>query len=271
MQLKPVKIKKELGFPTINEFAQNPELLYKNIPSSWLKNKYVAASLAMFVLCGNVGNAQVPTKNQIQYVLQQDQKKKTSKKKITQKVKEVKKQERNEIPDTINVIEYSGSVGCVSVAPPVYITEKEAYEIILNIFKEENIELDTINCPEIKFILQPNDREVKLKIDAYNKEHNIAVEYVTSADKKLTNVVNTHLSSGYNYFREPDARFIYDELKNQGYKYSGVFYDEPVYADYTEKNWDESIEKAKQEIKSNLIKQVHEFIIWLKNEGILEK
>jgi hypothetical protein len=36
------------------------------------------------------------------------------------------------------------------------ITEKEAYEIILNIFKEENIELDTINCPEIKFILQPN-------------------------------------------------------------------------------------------------------------------
>ncbi|HPI20300.1 MAG TPA: hypothetical protein PKY56_08010 [Candidatus Kapabacteria bacterium] len=271
MQLKPVKIKKELGFPTINEFAQNPELLYKNIPSSWLKNKYVATSLAMFVLCGNASNAQVPIKNRIDYVLQQEQKEKTSKKKETKKVKEVKKQEKKEITEFSPLIESMGSVGCVSVAPPVYITEKEAYEIILNIFKDENIELDTINCPEIKFNLQPNDREVKLKIDAYNKEHNIAVEYVTSADKKSIDLMNTHLSSGYNYFREPDARFIYDELKNQGYKYSGVFYDEPVYADYTEKNWEESIEKARQEVKSNLIKQVQEFIIWLKNEGILEK
>lgn len=270
MQLKPVKIKKELGFPTIYKFVQNLYLLYKNIPSSWLKNKYVAASLAMFVLCGNAGYAQISTKNQIEYVLQQDQKKKASKKKETKNVKEVKSKEKKKINE-FSTFEYIGSVGCVSVAPPVYLTEQEAYEIILNIFKDENIELDTINCPEIRFTLQPNDREVKLKIDAYNKEHNIAVEYVTSADKESIDVMSTHLSSGYNYFREPDARFIYDELKNQGYKYSGVFYDEPVYADYTEKNWDDAIKKAKQEVKSNLIKQVNEFIIWLKNEGILKK
>jgi hypothetical protein len=79
MQLKPVKLKKELGFPTINEFAQNPYLLYKNIPSSWLKNKYVAASLAMFVLCGNAGYSQTHTKNQIQYVCSKTKKRKLQK------------------------------------------------------------------------------------------------------------------------------------------------------------------------------------------------
>jgi len=119
MQLKPVKIKKELGFPTINEFARNPELLYKNIPSNWLKNKYVAASLAMFVLCWNTSYVQILIKNRIEYVLQQEQKKKSSKKKETKNLKEVKNKEKKDIPDFSFFIEFTSNVWCMSIAPPV--------------------------------------------------------------------------------------------------------------------------------------------------------
>jgi hypothetical protein len=52
MKIKPIKQAKRPNYPTFEYYIEHPELLYKSIPESWLKNKCVAASLATFVLLG---------------------------------------------------------------------------------------------------------------------------------------------------------------------------------------------------------------------------
>ncbi len=255
MQLKPVKIKKELGFPTINEFARNPYLLYKNIPSSWLKNKYVAASLAMFVLCGNAGNADnIKNKSLID---------------ICKSIESIEVYESNqkEVPDNnikkiaplfASAQSYSVSP-CIAITPPVYLSESDALEIILEAFKEEDLIFETENTPEIKYILDTENREVTNKLDGYNKEYNIAFEFISSSDKKDISIYRSEI------------KFLKEEFQKNGFNNIGIFYDKGTQSFEDIDGWDDLDELSKKESKLKLVKQVQDFIQWLKDEGILKK
>ncbi|NDW12704.1 hypothetical protein D0T50_07355 [Bacteroides sp. 214] len=53
MEIKSVNNSRQPNYPTIELFVKHPELLSRNIPNSWLKNRFVTTSLAAFLLSGN--------------------------------------------------------------------------------------------------------------------------------------------------------------------------------------------------------------------------
>jgi hypothetical protein len=265
MQLKPVKTKKELGFPTINEFARNPELLYKNIPSSWLKNKYVAASLAMFVLCGNVGKSQLEKKENIDFVLQEKQNKENQKSKKIVKVAPV-----------FAHGEGSGLTGCMAIAGPVFISEQEARTLIFDALKKEGIEVDTVDTPTISFSL-PSKKKIDLKIDGFNKKFNLSIQYISGKDYKPFREYDTTENGFKKYYStegystKEAASIISSEMKKINKYNSGVFYDPLTKCEYRKVDGVNPCVIAKEESKELLLAQVQDFIQWLKDEGILEK
>ncbi len=268
MQLKPVKIKKELGFPTINEFAQNPELLYKNIPSSWLKNKYVAASLAMFVLCGNASKSQVEKKENIDFVLQEKQNK--GKNKDKQKSKEIVK-----VAPVFAHGKGSGLTGCMAIAGPVFISEQEARTLIFDALKKEGIEIDTVDTPTISLSL-PSKKKIDMKIDGFNKKFNLSIQYISGKDYKQFRENKTEngknvLYSTEGYSTKEAASIISGEMKKINKYNAGVFYDPLTKCEYRKVDGVNHCVIAKEESKELLLAQVQDFIQWLKDEGILEK
>ena len=48
MEIRPVKQSKKLGYPILECYIENPNMLSRNIPDRWIKNKYVSASLSAF-------------------------------------------------------------------------------------------------------------------------------------------------------------------------------------------------------------------------------
>jgi len=269
MQLKPVKIKKELGFPTINEFARNPELLYKNIPTSWLKNKYVATSLAMFVLCGNASKSQVDKKENIDFVLQEKQNNgKNEEKKISQEVAKV--------APVFAHGKGSGLTGCMAIAGPVFISEQEARTLIFDALEKEGIEIDTVDTPTISFSL-PSKKKIDMKIDGFNKKFNLSIQYISGKDYKpfreydTTEDGFTILYTTEGYSTKEAASIISSEMKKINKYNAGIFYDPLTKCEYRKVEGVHPCVTAKEESKQLLLAQVQDFIQWLKNEGILEK
>jgi adenylate kinase family enzyme len=284
MKITPVKSKKEPDYPTIKEYTDHPELLSQNIPLSWIKNKYVATSLAAFILCGTPKDTDnIKAKPAI--VFDESQKNKSLEENKSEKKDSVK------IAPIFAHGEGSGATGCSVISPPVFISEEEAKKIIFDALKKANIEFDTVNCPIIEFVSDPianscygihsSDSiksEVKLKMDGYNKQYNFAVQYVSTEDfKKFTSTYKTEVrelcgSSVNSFMTKKAADIIRDVLISKSNTNAVIFYDPIPYVEF-EKREDKinSEFKAKDEAKKMLLSQVEDFIKWIKAEGILNK
>src|ERR1035437_1811159 len=198
MEIKPVKLKKKPGYPTIKTFVDNPGLLSKSVPFAWIRNQYAATTLATFILCG-AGNQSSAQKTKPAIVV----------------VSKVKKQDK---PSAIQTAKHdsvkiarifshgdgSGAIGCMVSSPPVFISEDEARKIIFTALKEENIDFNTINTPILKFTVHPatnilhtekqrlKDKKeitVGVKMDGYNVKNNMAIEYVSA---RLVNILDPY-------------------------------------------------------------------------------
>src|ERR1035437_4244594 len=146
MEIKPVKIKRKPGYPTIKTFIENPELLSKNVPFAWIRNQYAATTLATFILCG-AGNQSSAQKTKPATVVVS----KYIKKDKPAAIKSVKR-------DSVKVARIfshgdgSGAIGCEVMSPPVFISEDEARNIIFDALKAENIVFSTTkNNPVLNF------------------------------------------------------------------------------------------------------------------------
>ena len=218
MQLKPVKIKKEPGFPTINKFAQNPELLYKNIPSNWLKNKYVAASLAMFVLCGNEGKGQVEKKENVDLVLQEKQNsEQNQEKKISKEVAKV--------APIFAHGEGSGAIGCIAISSPAFLSEQEALKIIFDELLKEGIEVDSLNYPSLYFKMRTKNILFRKSFDGFSSKFNLAIEFISKTDCGLFSEGGGGGFSLQGYNTKSSAELLIRELSNISKNNVVVFYD----------------------------------------------
>ena len=288
MQIKPVKQPKQPAYPTFEYYMERPELLYRNMPENWLKNRCVATSLAAFVLlgCSDSKSKSVANPFGIEIVakINSDKKEQTTK----------EKQGAIKIAPIFAHGEGSGGTGCVAISPPVFISEDEARDIIFNALRKEGITFDTINCPEIKFKTRtltdcPFDKkvDVKLKMDGYNKDLNLAIQFVSKEDfRKFDTVCDSSYydekgneigieygSSVYEYKTKKAAEIIREKLVAEGKTNAVVFYDPIVYDDWiiNKKDFGKPKKDAKEESKALLLKQVEDFIKWLRQENIITK
>ena len=284
MKIKPAKNAKQPSYPTIDMYAEHPELLYKSIPERWVNNKYVAASFMTFILLGIPKSKIIASHPAIETV-----------DRINSNSDENTKNE--DIRDSFKVAPVfvhgkgAGSIGCVSISPPVFISEDEALTIILKALDKHGIKLDTVQCPEIKFeapsianscyssseddSIRLPDVKVELRMDGYSKASNLAVQYVSENDFFKFVYEDGCWSSLMEINTLKAAEIIREKLVANGETNAVVFYDPIVRSEFRindpNYDWKKAREKAKKEAEKLLLKQVEDFIKWLGKEKITGK
>ncbi|NWJ50660.1 MAG: hypothetical protein HXX14_07340 [Bacteroidetes bacterium] len=282
MKIKPVKQKREPGYPTIETYIDHPELLSRNIPLAWIKNQYAATTLATFIIC-SCGNQASSGKAKSESIVMADSFSKDQKPKSVQNVKK----DSVKIARIFSHGDGSGAIGCEVMSPPVFISEDEARKIIFDALKAENIVFDTNDCQVLKFSApdiasdcfsmekgkQKKTTKVELKMDGYNAEHNLAIEFVSIADfEKFKDENDRCMSSVQGYDTKKAAELIREELRLHSKTNAAVFYDPLPLVKYKENiRWDKNEKETQKEAREQLLAQVKDFIDWIKKEGIIKK
>lgn len=288
MDLKPVKNYKSPKYPDKNIILSNPDIL-KLVPNRWSKSvstKIAFSSLLIMTLtaCGqkydnsyknnNPGNASVGSS-----VYGTDNPNDPS----------------NLTGYVAPIFEHGdgrGSFGCESVAPPAFLSEEEAYQVIRDEAKKRGINLEkssellkdiqipvTYTCAE-KYIPNPDNpdeyipvypsktkRSGNLVLDGYDKSKKIAFEFVSVDDFKgwqgksrvWSSVEDYHVLDAAKTLREGIAEKTND-------KYIGVFYDPIANIDFSQAGASAKIKEASEEL---LRQQVADFIEWLKAMNVI--
>ena len=242
MEIKSVNNSRQPNYPTIELFVKHPELLARNIPNSWLKNQFVATSLAAFLLSGcGTGTAKKSAEVEIVETLETDNPNEDSIKSTIvapepTNTPQKKKADNNIITNVAPVFAHGegrGATGCIVMSPPVFLSEDEAIKIILDKLRAEGYNFSRENCPTFSFTV-PNlvncdevkrMTNIKLKMDAYNANSKWAIQFITDDDYDKFFTEDGCWSSVTSYNTKKAAEIINQELKKQKKTNAVVFYD----------------------------------------------
>lgn len=186
MEVKPLKSYKTPTYPEKYRVLRDPNIL-KILPQRWKGNAKVGIALSSVLMlmlagCGQkaAGNAGTPG---------------------TENAKEgTGVGQTNGIVTVAPIFEHGtgrGSFGCVSVAPPAFLSEAEAYEVIAEEVKREGLVLekggpviDGVEMPLTSLVYTseeertaaPKSVKGSLEPDGYDRSKSIAYEFVSKED-----------------------------------------------------------------------------------------
>jgi hypothetical protein len=291
MKISPIKLYHSPNYPSKDLFICNPHLFRNHIPSSWKEKTVVVSALAAFIICGcgtekstdsftKTVQQQIQKGAQIQKHVEQNTIKKQS---IKLQMKTDKKIHKNDSFSVAPLFIHGGgrgATGCVVIAPPVFITEEEARQIISEEMMKENIIISRTNV-SIAEIAISKDKTMSaqtdkssLTFDGLSDSGNIGYKYVTKENYSGLQVNYNSNISIQNY----DFLHIAENLREKFPEYSGftavVFYD-PCTAGKLEHDMTmmtkasrtlRSIRDNKLKAKSRelLKSQVRDFLKWMK-------
>lgn len=275
MDIKPVKKYKTPNYPDKQSIIDNPELL-SQLPNRWKKSIYVNAALSSLIL----------------FTLSSCRGKETGGTSIIEKEVMV-----------APVFDHGGgrgSFGCMSIAPPSFLSEEEAYQVIQEegkmygiSFESNNLKLEGIEIPETKYYLRTEEgdsgsikdkgevidstRKGDLTLDGYDEEKKIGFEFISREDYECWHVDVGIRSSVDDFDFLTTARVLREGLLNKNDDTSiGVFYNpmESIPREELNKNpddmdWEALEKRVKQSAEDNLREQVKDFLEWLKAQGIM--
>ncbi len=281
MDLKPVKNYKSPKYPDKKIILTNPDML-KLVPNRWSKSistKIAFSSLLIMTLtaCGQKYDNSYKSGGQ----------ENTS---VGASVygSDHPNDPSNQTGCVAPIFEHGdgrGSFGCDSVAPPAFLSEEEAYQIICDEAKKRGINLEKTNellkdiqipvtytFPE-KFIPNPDNPDEliaeypsktkkagDLELDGYDKNKKIAFEFVSVDDFKGWQGESRIVSSVEGYQVLDAAKTLREGIsEKENNKYIGVFYD-PI----------SNVDFSKAESSKKLLRQqVADFIEWLKAINVI--
>jgi hypothetical protein len=243
MKITPVIKHDNPGYPKLDRFALQPELLGEYVPSVWRGKKLVAGALAAFVLGGTTKFCLSEKAAAAEQTQDADANAKAPS----------SPQEPLEQIALVSVAPIfvhgggSGAEGCQVMTPPVFISEAEARKIITRELEKEKIEFEKtdIQIPEIAIdkmkeeykqvgedyaaLKHPTGEQTTLSLDGFNKKYNLGYEFVSVEDfVDLGGVVSN--STVQDYDLKSLAEKLRDRLVEHGKMNVGVFYDPAVLA-----------------------------------------
>jgi hypothetical protein len=281
MEIKSVKNSLQPNYPTIELFIRHPELLSQHIPGSWLKNKFVATSLAAF-LFSSTGTSTTPKSEKIE-IVDAVETNNPNEGMITPATTAQKTTNTKQDSTVTNVApvfahgEGRGASGCIVISPPVFISEDEAIKIILDQLRAEGYNFSREKCPTFSFKvlnlancdLKKKEISIKLEMDAYNANSKWVIQYISDSDFSKFATKKGCFSSVIDYDTKQAAEIINKELKKKRKTNAVVFYDPVTRINLDDgKQFDKKMELAKKESKDLLLAQVNDFINWLKTNKI---
>ncbi len=276
MQVRPVKKYKLPKYPDQELFFDKPELLLSNAPADWFKKKTVIAALTAFTVGSSYAESPVdkPVVEQVEPSELKEQAVSESEIKIEDK--------RCKIAPLFIHGEGRGATGCVVISPPCFMSEVEAFEIIVTELRKAGIEFPEFNYhwkddfSKFKgYDSYDADEPVTIKsslvFDAFNEEKNLGIKFVSILNhNRLTDKDTSEemRSSVQSYDLMSDAQLFREKLKEDCEVNAAVFYD-PMSS--WERTDDGKRNDAKAESKELLKQQVTEFIDWFRLEFGEEK
>jgi hypothetical protein len=273
MDVKPVKRYRVPAYPTRLEVLADPGVLAQHVPHGWNRNAVTATALGVFLAANSYTHAESegaqPTDSKAAVVAP--------------------------------IFEHGdgrGSIGCVAVAPPVFLSEEEALQVINEELAQAGIEttgtnvvLDGVALSRRREDYRMVDGEYKreviedestrtpLKADLTDSKHHIAIEFLSNDDYFPLGGASS-MSTVQSYDFKDIAKRVVDTVKKDGSGvYFGTFYDPMVSMrmDYSagdiqedwQTRWTEAREKGGEEARRLLRLQVKDFIDWLKGQGVI--
>jgi hypothetical protein len=234
MKAKQVKKAAKANYPARLEALSNPKLLADNIPDNWRSSKEMAAAISILIAASLTQCSASSLKNKL-------------------KAPAV-------VAPVFNHGEGRGSVGCVSVAPPVFLSEEEALQTIMEElgkyglkFTQRDVKMESITIPprkenwEYKKDKNGSDTvEVKLTrgdgpdtifvADALDPAKKVAIEFVAASDYETLGGPAPS-STAITIDTKEVAGYLSQQVKAKGKGlYFGAFYDPVAYPDEEMRN-----------------------------------
>lgn len=274
MNVEPLKSYREPKYPTREEVMDNPDIL-KLVPDRWKGNMYVKIALSALLACSLAGcsdNRGGDENNSAKKAL---------------------------VAPVFDHGSGRGSFGCVSVAPPAFLSEEEAFQVIQEEARDFGITFETrspvlkgAKIPETKYHLETGSkvdeilkgrgkidstRSGELKLDGYDEKNKIGFEFVSKDDYDAWKIDEKVRSSVDQFDFLSTAKLLREGIEGKNEDSSiGVFYNpmtilprEELISVKDEKDWAKIEMKTKEMAKQNLKEQVKDFLNWLKAEGII--
>lgn len=272
MKIEPLRSYAEPQLPTREIVDEHPELL-RLLPKRWQANSAVVAALTAclaLTTCGKSQAAHSPTK----------------------------------VSPVFEHGDGIGSFGCIAVNPPVFLSEDEARQVIVEEAKHAGISFapdgktlhditlntkgtfEPVKDAEGKWHYHTNyGRQTRsIALDGFDRKRNISFEYVSQQDLKDWNAGVTVNGTSRNDDMIGTAKSLDDGIAKAkpGGTY-GVFYDPaigwkdarakttdliPLSQDWKTENAKVDATAAKM-AREELRKQVQDFIKWLKAQGVI--
>lgn len=270
MDVKPVKRYRVPAYPTRLEVLADPDILANNVPHNWHQNAVTAAALGAFLAANACAQADPGAKS------------------LLPKAAVV-----------APIFEHGsgrGSTGCVAVAPPVFLSEEEALQVITEELTGAGLEVTATNVVlkrvkisqhiekldefgnDGKWLLNDIPELAEpLSIDITDDKHRVAVEYVSESDYfRLGGPRSFSTSQRYDFCEVATGVAKAVEKKGPAV-YFGAFYDPLVQADRSQfrdekdcrKRWEQEQAQGEAEAKRLLRLQVKDFVDWLKGQGVI--
>jgi hypothetical protein len=250
MQVKPVLSKAPPQYPTHDFLQEHPELL-RIVPERWRRNPLVLRVLA------GVGCLLLAAQS-------------------------AAAQERTGVPASRVAPLFAhgegrGAGGCVMVNPPVFLAEDEALQVIRHEAKKAGLDF-TAEAPTVLQATVPvtslcgrrvGTQKRDLVFDGFDKEHNVAFEFVSDKHFDAWGDGKPCTLPLYFFDMKGTAGTLRTGLvEAPGLPWVGVFY-EPGADPDRHFFWEGRERAGRREGKADLREQVHDFIKWLKAQGVI--
>jgi hypothetical protein len=178
-----------------------------------------------------------------------------------------------------------GSFGCVSVAPPVFLSEEEALQVIREEAEAKGVYFDDTKSvegnkfPATNLYYNDNNDLVTwkgvLELDGYDSSLNIGFEFVSQADVVAWAKKSAMWSSVETYDMKGTSERLSEVIEN-----TAVFYDPAPDYEAFNRNWSKDnidfetymnqyTTEQKALMLEQLREQVRDFLVWLAAEGII--
>ena len=256
MDVKPVKKYDGPDYPAKWVLDQHPELLHL-IPKRWQSNQAALAALGALILlmagCRDAGAAGKVSAARVAPIFQHG---------IGR-----------------------GAFGCEVINPPVFLSEDEGRQIVIDEAKRAGIKfaedikaVSNVRLPVTDLFdrrvdksgnsLLPMETKVgTLKLDGTDNKRNVSFEFISESDLKVMLPEHFNVESTVEVWDvQGFARGVRNGLiKQKSEGRIGVFYD-PVWVDSPKLD---KMNQSRDTIEKALRQQVRDFIKWLKAEGVI--
>lgn len=275
MRPEPVKRYRNPSYPTRLEVLSDPDLLRRHLPPGWRGIPGMAGSIALFLAANSM----------------------------------VKGAEKSGPAEGTTAVvaplfdhgEGRGSTGCIVVAPPVFLSEEEAWQVIDEELAKDGVKLpdskvtlDGVQIPQkwITYTVKDGKMQQGLReagradsfiADRGDSKKHVALEFISSREYHNKTGGASSSSTVQSYDFKATAKNLGDEVKKQSKEklYFGVLYDPLVNVAAEQlnnplnqpgerfKHWKEDMDKSRADSKRLLRLQVQDFVKWLQAQGAI--